>query len=106
MTESEETTGVAGGGTAFARPLPTTAEDGARIVYVAIPNEDSIAVAQQRWAKDMELSPRIHAMNMALNYRDFTKRSLEQVITDASTIEAYLNQGTVPAIPEGASSDD
>lgn len=105
MTDNIEATGVAGSGLVFQRPLPENTSDGAKIVYVSIPNEDSLTIATERWEMDQTLSPRIHAMNMALNYRDFQKRELAQIIHDAAQIERYLVDGTVPEIPEGGEGD-
>lgn len=95
---STEQTGTPGNGVAWKRPLPTTADDGSQIVYVAVPSEESLQVAADRYAMDLEIGPRIHAVNMAISARQYTIKEdgIDGLIRDAAVIEAYLSNGTVP----------
>ena len=95
---SKQQTGNPGTGVAWKRPLPTTAEDGSQIVYVGVPNEDSLQVTAERFAMDLEMGPRIHAVNMAISARQYTIKEdgIGGLIRDAQVIEAYLSNGTGP----------
>lgn len=95
---SAEQTGTPGNGVAWKRPLPTAAEDGSQIVYVAVPSEDSLQLAAERFAMDLNMGPRIHAVNMAISARQYTMKEdgIDGLIRDASAIEAYLSRGEVP----------
>lgn len=93
-----EATGTAGAGTAWSHPLTTETEDGARIVYVAVPNEDSIRLTQEFHERKAEQEPRTNALTTIIGLRQFgmSDKSVDDILREAAKVEAYIRNGTVP----------
>lgn len=93
-----QSTGTAGAGTSWSHPLATETEDGARIVYVAVPNEDTLALTQEYHEARLEREPRINALTTVIGLRQFNNRDVDMatILADAAQVEAFIRNGTVP----------
>lgn len=101
--KQEQATGTAGAGTSWSHPLATETEDGARIVYVAVPNEDTLALTQEYHEARLEREPRINALTTVIGLRGFSsdKGNIDKVLADAAKVEAFIRTGAVPATEPG-----
>lgn len=92
-----QSTGTAGAGTSWSHPLATETEDGARIVYVAVPNEDTLRLTEEYHRTKMEREPRINALTTALGMKMYASdRNVDDLLRDAAKVEEYIRNGTVP----------
>ena len=98
-----QATGTAGAGTSWSHPLATETEDGARIVYVAVPNEDTLAFTQEHWARKKEQDPRVSAINAVIAAKQFAfdkEGGIDTLLRDAKKVEEFILHGTVPDVPQ------
>lgn len=100
--KKEESTGTAGTGVAWSHPLASETEDGARIVYVAVPNEDTIKMTEKYQEARLEREPRINALTTVIGLRQFSGGSdIAIILADAKKVEEFILSGAVPAKEEG-----
>jgi len=101
-----EATGTAGAGTSWSHPLATETADGARIVYVAVPNEDTLAIAKEHYERKSDQEPRLNAINAAIAARGVRYGEqgtpIEDIIRDAKKVEKYIRTGAVGPKPDRA----
>lgn len=96
MTDNIESTGTASSGLTWADPLPEKTPDGARIVYVSIPQEQGLKSAQDYFDEKQEHEPRINALTTVIGLRQFkSDTNIEDILRDAKKVERYIRTGRV-----------